>query len=33
MNVSQFLLKWRRADLTERSGAQQHFCDLCEFFG
>jgi len=32
MNVSSFLIKWKQADLTERSGAQQHFCDLCELF-
>ena len=30
MNVTTFMTKWRLADLTERSGAHQHFCDLCE---
>jgi len=30
MNVSKFIIKWRQSDLTERSGSQQHFCDLCE---
>ncbi len=30
MNASEFAAKWRHASLTERSGAQQHFCDLCE---
>ena len=30
MNVAEFIAKWRRADLTERSAAQQHFLDLCE---
>lgn len=30
MNVSQFIAKWRRVALTERSAAQQHFLDLCE---
>jgi type II restriction/modification system DNA methylase subunit YeeA len=30
MNVSQFIAKWRRVALTERSASQQHFLDLCE---
>lgn len=30
MNVAEFIEKWRRAELTERSAAQQHFLDLCE---
>ena len=30
MNVTDFMRKWRESDLTERSGSQQHFCDLCE---
>lgn len=30
MNIPQFIAKWRRAALTERSAAQQHFLDLCE---
>jgi hypothetical protein len=30
MDVAQFVRKWRRAELTERSAAQQHFLDLCE---
>ena len=30
MNVAEFIDKWRRAELTERSAAQQHFLDLCE---
>ncbi|MFO7957695.1 MAG: type IIL restriction-modification enzyme MmeI [Candidatus Brocadiia bacterium] len=29
MNVSHFIAKWRSAELSERSGAQQHFLDLC----
>ena len=30
MNPTDFMRKWRLADLTERSGAQQHFLDLCD---
>jgi type II restriction/modification system DNA methylase subunit YeeA len=33
MNVHQFIIKWTRAELTERSASQQHFLDLCEVFG
>ncbi len=33
MNVSQFVAKWRRVALTERSASQQHFLDLCEVLG
>jgi type II restriction/modification system DNA methylase subunit YeeA len=29
MNVSQFVAKWRKVELTERSASQQHFLDLC----
>lgn len=29
MNVAEFIAKWRRAELTERSASQQHFLDLC----
>ena len=32
MNVSQFVAKWRRIELTERSASQQHFLDLCRVF-
>jgi type II restriction/modification system DNA methylase subunit YeeA len=32
MNVSEFVAKWRKAELTERSASQQHFLDLCEVF-
>src|SRR2546423_5042986 len=32
MNVAEFIAKWRRVELTERSAAQQHFLDLCEVF-
>ena len=30
MNVTEFVAKWRRAQLSERSASQQHFLDLCE---
>lgn len=32
MNVSQFVEKWRKVALTERSASQQHFLDLCDVF-
>lgn len=32
MNVSEFVTKWSRVELTERSASQQHFLDLCEVF-
>jgi type II restriction/modification system DNA methylase subunit YeeA len=32
MNVSQFVEKWRKASLTERSASHEHFLDLCEVF-
>lgn len=30
MTPQQFIAKWQKADLSERSAAQQHFLDLCE---
>ncbi|HZT80049.1 MAG TPA: DNA methyltransferase, partial [Gemmataceae bacterium] len=30
MTPQQFIAKWQRANLSERSAAQQHFLDLCE---
>jgi len=33
MNASQFIEKWRRVQLSERSAAQQHFLDLCDLLG
>lgn len=33
MTPQDFIAKWRRANLTERSAAQQHFLDLCELLG
>jgi len=29
MTVTEFIAKWRRVDLTERSASQQHFLDVC----
>src|SRR5687767_12218512 len=33
MNLSQFIAKWGRSTLTERSASQQHFLDLCDLIG
>ncbi len=33
MNVAEFVVKWSRSTLGERSAAQQHFLDLCELVG
>src|SRR5688572_27900986 len=30
MTPQQFIAKWRKAALSETSGAQQHFLDLCD---
>jgi hypothetical protein len=32
MNITDFIAKWRKVELTERSAAQQHFLDLCDMF-
>src|SRR4051812_5707619 len=32
MNVSQFVAKWRKSELKERAGSQEHFVDLCHAF-
>jgi type II restriction/modification system DNA methylase subunit YeeA len=32
MNVSEFVAKWRKVELTERSASHEHFLDLCEVF-
>jgi len=29
----EFIAKWKKAQLSERSAAQQHFLDLCELLG
>ena len=33
MNVTEFIAKWKKAELKERSAAQEHFIDLCNAFG
>jgi hypothetical protein len=33
MTPQQFIAKWQRATLSERSACQQHFLDLCELLG
>lgn len=33
MNPHDFVTKWRRADLSERSAVQQHFLDICALVG
>src|SRR5262245_45977185 len=33
MTPQQFIAKWKRANLSERSAAQQHFLDLCDLLG
>lgn len=32
MTISEFIKKWSKSQLTERSAAQQHFLDLCALF-
>lgn len=31
MTVQEFIAKWQKVELTERSASQQHFLDLCEY--
>jgi type II restriction/modification system DNA methylase subunit YeeA len=33
VNVTEFVSKWKKVALTERSAAQQHFLDMCAVFG
>jgi len=33
MNVAEFVKKWQRVDLKERSASQEHFIDLCRTLG
>src|SRR5260370_11975379 len=33
MLATDFIAKWRSADLTERAAAQSHFCELCDLLG
>lgn len=32
MTILEFIAKWRRVDLKERSASQEHFLDLCNIF-
>ncbi len=32
MTVAEFIAKWRKAELKERSAAQEYFIDLCHVF-
>lgn len=32
MTIAEFIAKWRKVDLKERSAAQEHFIDLCNVF-
>ena len=32
MTVQDFIIKWRKVELKERSAAQEHFLDLCAVF-
>ena len=32
MTVHEFIAKWRKVELKERSAAQEHFLDLCTVF-
>jgi len=33
MTPQEFIAKWKRANLSERSACQQHFLDLCDLLG
>ena len=33
MTIQEFIAKWRKVELKERSAAQEHFLDLCNVFG
>ena len=32
MTIPEFIAKWRKVELKERSAAQEHFIDLCNVF-
>ena len=32
MTIQQFIAKWRKVELKERSAAQEYFIDLCNVF-
>ncbi|HUK74058.1 MAG TPA: type IIL restriction-modification enzyme MmeI [Candidatus Bathyarchaeia archaeon] len=33
LSLPEFVTLWKASELSERSGAQQHFCDLCDVLG
>jgi hypothetical protein len=33
LTPQEFIVKWQRANLSERSAAQKHFLDLCDLLG
>ena len=33
MTAADFIVKWGKAELKERSAAQEHFIDLCRLLG
>ncbi len=33
MTPQEFIATWKKANLSERSAAQQHFLDLCDLLG
>jgi len=33
LNVAEFIAKWKKAELKERSAAQEHFIDICRMLG
>jgi hypothetical protein len=33
MTIAEFIAKWRKVDLKERSAAHEHFIDLCSVLG
>src|ERR1035441_2744699 len=33
LSIPEFVARWQRSTLSERSAAQQHFMDLCEILG
>jgi len=33
MNVTEFIAKWQKVELKERSVAEEHFLDLCRLLG
>jgi hypothetical protein len=33
LSLPEFVTRWKASSLSERSGSQQHFCDLCDVLG